>query len=224
MSHSIVLSAVFAASLFTTAVSHAVSVDSLSDFNDGLDDGWNSGNPILPNATVVNQQLEVITSNPGGNPLSRLIVVNSEDEWTGDWASVGITGVSVYAENNNSSESLYLRLTITDEPLATIGQFSDYYTSQTAFVLAPGETGSFTFELSDLAQSSGSGTSTITEVLGAVSMVRIASSQGFDHRGDVTGASMILDDIQVVAPVPLPAPALLLATSLPLLGRYRARR
>ena len=88
-----------------------------TDFNQG-DDGWNHGSglwSIQTNASGINANNPYLLIDPiAVAPKRGVIVWNQNANWTGNYATKNVTGLSFQARNASINSPLYLRIAIGD--------------------------------------------------------------------------------------------------------------
>lgn len=108
---SLILACVFAA---TAGTAHAISVGELADFTGG-NNGWRQGFgnwPILSGGQDgPTDDFLSIQAAGGGGGLSRFVALNTSPEWTGDFTTAGISGLS-FDVLNESGTTLEIRFAV----------------------------------------------------------------------------------------------------------------
>jgi len=192
----------FAAICFSFASYAQISLGTISDFEDGTTQGWSNGvsspNPPINIPTggplgADDNFLEEVSSG-GTGAGSRLLIQNDEDEWAGNYAAAGVTGIRASVKNAGS-EDLYLRVAIEG------GSDTTEMYSTDSFTLSASQTTWITIELSmsEIDFIIENGTNTVAEVLADVSDIRIVSSENGSFRGDSVAGTLHIDNIEAIA-------------------------
>lgn len=177
----------------------AVTPGQIDDFQDGTTMGWKEG-PFSPNQPTV-----VATGGPEGADDKYLSNISSgleqeggymamfnEDQWRGDYVAAGVSRIRAHMANAGDS-TLYIRIGMEGGADATL------YASTDAVPLpADGAWHVLEFDLGALSMITGSGTSTLAQVLSNVIHFRIHSARDFSWSGDRIAGSLGVDNIEAV--------------------------
>ncbi len=188
-------------SLLMAGAAHGIEIGILDDFESGTTDNWEEGN-ISSNPPMVTAGCGVSGSNcmsnvssGGGGPGSRQVTYNRE-QWTGDYGAAGVTQVRMQLSNGSASESLFVRIGITDGTTC--------YVSTSAVVIPAGtptlQQETFSLDPADMSEvggnSCGVGGGSFATVLANVTELRIISSELPDWRGDAAENLINVDEIE----------------------------
>jgi hypothetical protein len=208
--------------LLLAARAQAISLGQIDDFQDLTTQNWTDGNPS-PNPPVnvpdggpagAGDAFLQDVSAGGSGPGSALVMFNFT-QWIGDYVAAGVGAIE--ADMSNLGDvPLYMRIAIE-------GAAGTRYGSTTAAVLpTDGEWYHLRFDLAALTLITGE--DSLEEVLSNVTTLRILSSEaGPGWMGDRIAATLGVDNITAVAPVPLPAAAWMFLAALGALARMRRR-
>ena len=215
----------FAAVLFLMAqTASAIVIGQIDNFGDGTTQGWTIGNPASPFAPQ-----QVASGGPGGvgdgflrlmssgtpGPGANLVTFN-EMQWSGDFLSAGITGISLVF-NNLGTSPVHLRLAFSGGEGATFG----FFATTMSLDLAPGSGWQqVLFPISGSALSPVNGPADFDSVFGSISQIRILSSLQPEFSGDLIAATVGVDNITAV---PEPETIVLLVFGVLLLGWHATR-
>ncbi len=187
--------------LLMAGAAHGIEIGIVDAFESGTTDNWEEGN-ISSNPPMVTAGCGVGGSNclsnvssGGGGPGSRQVTYNRE-QWTGDYGTAGVTQVQMQLSNGSASESLFVRIGITDGTTC--------FVSSDALVIPAGasvlQQASFSLSATDMGEvggnSCGVGGGTFAAVLANVTELRIISSELADWRGDAANNLINVDEIQ----------------------------
>ena len=217
----------------------AITVGQIDNFEDGTLQGWQMGSANVTSSHMTN----FTDGGPGGPGDNFLQVVSHEVEefggnrltffnkvqWTGDYLSAGITAIAFDVNNFSSSEALNLRLAINggflDSSFNVIGGLfattasvsldSGSGWTHVVFSLAP-------TDLTAVSGRSGATGNNVLETLANVTELRLLNSVNPDWTGLPVTATLGIDNISAV--VPLPPAALLFGSGLLGLGMKARRR
>ena len=188
------------------------------DFQSGSNQGWVNGSAgddpdNMDNGGPLGQGDSYlhVSAVGGGGPLSRLVVYNTNQRWTGNFASAGVSAVRMDLKNF-SSQPLSMRIAFRETG-------GTWYATTTPFTLAPDNAWhEATFNVSNVSIVSG-GSTPVPTGLTQVNEFLILHSPSPDFRGASISAAFGVDNITAV-PEPTVA-ALATLALLPLLSRRR---
>ena len=191
------------------------------DFQSGSNQGWVNGgaapDPVnMDDGGPLGQGDSYlrVTANGGGGPLSRLVVLNTNQRWTGDFASAGVTTVGMDLKNFGT-EPLSMRVAFRETG-------GTWYASTTPFTLAAdGAWHPAAFDLRNAGIVPSTGTTPVATGLTRVGEFRILHNESIDYKGAAVSSAFGVDNI---AALPEPAGAAAAAALLPLLARRRRGR
>lgn len=194
----------------TCVSAHAISLGQIDDFQDGTTQNWSHGSPGSPNPPVnvadagpggVGDHALLNTSTALGGPGTRMAMLN-EMQWTGDYLAEGVSEIAMMLRSDPAAGALNIRVGLE-------AGFGERYISD-AFAL-PNDGGWYaaSFDISPAALIQVGGSATATDVLSAVSELRIFSAAVPDWRGDEIAASLFADNITAVPEPSLFAPGIL---------------
>jgi len=219
--------------LLTPLTASAVSLGQIDNFSDATLQGWQMGKVLVTN----NHMTNIATGGPAGTNDRYLEVISHQNEtssgnkitffnkqqWAGNYTGAGISTISMDLKNFSSSTSLNLRLAIngghTDSASNFIGGLFATTASITltsgsgwthaVFSLAPGD-------LTPVSGNSGTTGNDVNATLANVLELRLLNSPTPAWTGSLVTATMGVDNITAV--VPLPAAAMLFISGLIGLG------
>lgn len=189
----------FTAICFSISASSQITAGQMSDFEDGTTQGWSNGagspNPPTniptggPNGADDNFLEE--TSAGGSGPGSRMVILNTSSDWTGDYWNESINHIFCFVKNGGSQD-LFLRVAFRGGPDDTriyTALAQPLPASQTTWVAKD-----FLF-LSSTDFVIESGPNTVEEVLMDVAEIRIVSSESGSYTGDNIMGTLHIDNI-----------------------------
>ncbi|MEO0529568.1 MAG: hypothetical protein AAF266_03220 [Planctomycetota bacterium] len=197
----ITLTLLLATFLFVANPSHAVTIGQLDDFQSLTTEGWIVG---IGDENPVN----VDTGGPagggdaylrydavgGGGPFSKMIYYNTS-QWTGDYVTEGITGLTADVINEGATP-LELRLAFGDGRSARNG---NWFASTESITLAPGSGWQSVFlPIDEGSLTSVLGTDSYADLMSNVGAVRILSSTSPSNIGDTLVGSLGVDNLQAI--------------------------
>ena len=170
----------------------------VNDFEAGTTQGWTNG-PSAAEPTNVNtggpagtgDNFLRVTATGGGGPGSKLVTYNRAAQWTGNYTTAGVTGVSMDLKNFGTTP-LTKRLALQE---TTQSRFVD-----TAAFALPADTQwhRHTFSLLPADLTRVQGTATAATALTRVFELRIIHSTGVDFMGDAINSSFGVDNVTAV--------------------------
>jgi hypothetical protein len=220
---------VLVTAMLVPLVAPAVTIGNVDTFEDGTTMGWHVGMP-LPFTP-----LNITTGGPGGagdsfmqltatgvagQPGSRLSVLNTSSNWTGNYLGIPAIQMDV---NNFGPDDLSLRLLFED--LAGLGPPVNLALTNAAFI--PANSGwrriSFSIEPADLI---GTPFGTITGALMNTDTLRMFHNPGpfFFGPPDSSPVVDVVLGVDNIAPVPEPSTVALLGLGLTAMGAWRRYR
>jgi hypothetical protein len=110
--------------LLPPAVSSAVTLGQIDDFQDGTVQGWLVGFPGVQPLNVptggpagAGDHYLLLTADgaPGQDPNNKLVVIN-QTQWSGNFLAAGVNAVNLWV-NNLGATDLYLRLYVADDTI-----------------------------------------------------------------------------------------------------------
>jgi hypothetical protein len=207
--------------LFAPAALASPTLNQVNDFENGQVSGWTNGGsaPDPTNITSggpagASDNYLRVTSTGGFGAGSRLVTLNNNQRWTGNFNTDRIDAVTMDLKNfaqNPASQPLRLRI-------AFEGGGGTWFASTTPVLLNDGAWHSARFDLTTSALTRIEGSATLANALANVTEFRIVHSAAPNYRGDVIAASFGVDNIRAV---PEPAGLAAAAMLLPLLRRRR---
>ena len=219
--------------LFATACSlllvqplFAASIQSPVGFDDG-NAGWTAGRDSAQPAvqsdggpTGVADSFLMLTGQGGNGPASIVASFNDGDEWTGDYATPGIGGLSVDLMTPADSQELSIRLVLFGE-----GSTNNRWTSTEATMIPnDGEWRNYIFPIAESDLTSVRGSSTYDAMIGDVVRLMLRHDTGSASAGGSPAAGVLgIDNIQLVG-VPEPSTLVLAALGLLPVAHLRRRR
>lgn len=223
------IASLFLLCLFQPGTAEAISLGQADDFEDGTLQGWKMGaNNVTAShmtniadgglAGIGDNFLQVVShevETTGGNRLTFF----NKDQWTGDYLSTGIIAIAMDVNNFSSIEALNLRLAINGGFLDSNFNFIGGLFATTASVSLDSGSGwtqvVFSLDPGDLTAVSGRSGTTGNDVLvtlANVTELRLLNSGSPDWTGLPVTATLGIDNISAV--VPLPPAALLFGSGL----------
>ncbi|MEM9597285.1 MAG: hypothetical protein AAGD06_23660 [Acidobacteriota bacterium] len=188
---------------FSTAL-WAVTAMEFDDFEDGTTQNWaqgaSTGQPTNepdggPNGTGDNYLQTVSTGTAG--PGSRMAVFN-QNQWIGDYASLGSEVVITMQLANFGATAMSIRIGIEATiPMSPEGG-GDRWVTTNAFALpADGvwRSASFTLSTAEMTQVEGSGT--LLQALDNVTQFRVVSAASPAWQGDAIAATLGMDNVEI---------------------------
>lgn len=216
-----VVSIAAAACLWASAALASPSLNQVNDFENGQVSGWTNGGsaPDPTNITSggpagANDNYLRVTSTGGFGAGSRLVTLNQNQRWTGNFNTDRIDAVTMDLKNfaqNPASQPLRLRI-------AFEGSGGTWFASTTPVLLNDANWHAARFDLTSSALTRIEGSATLASALASVTEFRIVHSASPNYRGDTIAASFGVDNIRAV---PEPAGLAAVAAMLPLLCRRR---
>lgn len=212
--------------LLSSAAAAGPVIGQTDDFEDGTTQGWQVNllgmGPAPPEALPTN----IPTGGPGGQddnflqltslgvngPGGRLVALNLDSRWTGDYLTSGVNALTVDV-NNLGSTDLFLRLLFEH---AAGGPPTDVAFSTNSVTVAAGSGWTpvtFLIRPGDLTAATGS----VEAALSDTSVLRIFHSPSAQFPGPAVAAVLGVDNITAAA-VPEPGSLVLLATGLSGMG------
>jgi hypothetical protein len=208
--------------LVTASSASAITLGQVDDFDSGDEANWGpSFVDVIPDGGPDGAGDGYLRyANGGGGSGGKMHVRNTE-QWAGDYATAGVTGISFYAINLGET-NLNVRVAIGNGTGGRPADDGTWYSSTTAVTLAPGSGWTLlTMDLSELTLTQVEGTESLSQLLLDVTHLRIVSSEEPANRGTNDLGVIGLDDITAV---PEPSVGMLVAIGLIGLGmRGRAR-
>lgn len=217
--------------MFQTGAIHAISTGQIDNFEDGTLQGWQMGSTNVTTSHMTNiadggpdelgdNFLQVVSH--GVEPIggNRLTFFNKA-QWAGDYLSTGIAAIAMDVSNFSASEVLNLRLAINGGFLDSSFNFIGGLFATSASVSLDSGSGSgwthveFSLDPGDLTAVSGRSGTTGNDVLvtlANVTELRLLNSANPDWTGLPVTATLGIDNITAV--VPLPSAALLFCSGL----------
>jgi hypothetical protein len=208
------------AGLWVSTAAANPTLNQVNDFQNGQVSGWTNGggaaDPVNVNgggpAGAADRFLRV-TSSGGSGAGSRLVTLNNNQRWTGNFSTATdrVDAVTMDLKNFGSTP-LSMRIAFEESGGA-------WYATTTAFALpADSAWHAARFDLSDAALTRVSGSTPLATALTRVTEFRVLHSTTPDYRGAAVASSFGVDNIAAV-----PEPGALAATGmfLPLLARRR---
>jgi hypothetical protein len=193
-----ILSVTLIAAFVTTAI--AIVPNQPDDFEDGTTQGWGSGNPNPNPPTNIatggpsgaDDNFLRVTSGGGSGAGSKLVLMNSV-QWIGDYATAGITSVSMHIKNFGAT-NLNMRI-------ALEGPGGNFWSINPIAVSASSDWQLISFPVQAANLTGGTNVNT---TLTGVTEVRILHSVAGGFKGDAVVAQIGLDNITAVTePVPV---------------------
>ena len=202
-----------------SAAAATPTLNQVNDFQAGQVSGWTNGgsatDPVLVSTggpAGTGDAFLRVSATGGGGAGSHLVTFNTNQRWTGNFTSAGVTAVTMNLKNFGTAP-LSMRIAFDD----TSGT---WYASTQGFALpADNAWHSARFELAPAALTRVSGSATAATALTHVTEFRILHSASPDYRGAQVAGSFGVDNI-TAAPEPA-AFAILFTASLPLVARRR---
>lgn len=198
------------ACLSIVGISHAISLSSMNDFEDGSLQNWAGGSAPtnVSGGQASNNALEISAS--GGN----LATFSSSAEWTGNYTAAGVTGIKAWFKNTGSNP-LGIRLV-----LFSASNQSIRWTSSTALVLSGSDWVEHTFSISQANLTSVGASAPFGGSLSSITRMMFRHDPtGPSSNGSAVTGSMRIDNIQAV-----PEPASIVVLTTAMLGLLRRRR
>ena len=197
----------------------AIRLGQIDDFQTGSTLGWQHGFNSMAQPSLVSfggplgagdQYLQNFSTGDSGAD-SKQIMFNL-DQWTGNYEATGVTRITAQMADFGPSP-LFMRVTIQDN-------FGTDYGSTDAILLPPdGTWHAVSFDLNASGMTLIQGSSTLSDALSNVGVLRILSAaNGPSFLGDTTPATLGVDDIAAV-----PEPVLLAAPLMAAMLRRRRR-
>ena len=209
------------ACLWASAAVASPTLHQVNDFENGQVSGWGNGGsaPDPVNITSggpagASDNYLRVTSTGGFGAGSRLVTLNQNQRWTGNYNTDRVDAVTMDLKNfvqNPVSQPLRLRI-------AFEGANGTWFASTTPVILNDTAWHSARFDLTASALTRIEGSGTLANALTGVTEFRILHSASPNYRADVIAASFGVDNIRAV---PEPAGAATVAMLLPLLRRRR---
>ena len=212
---------VVAACLWGSAAVASPTLNQVNDFENGQVSGWTDGGSA-PDPTNIasggpagaNDNYLRVTSTGGFGAGSRLVTLNNNQRWTGNFNTDGVTAVTMDLKNfaqNPAAQPLRVRI-------AFEGAGGTWFASTTPFLLNDGNWRPARFDLTASALTRIEGSATLANTLTSVTEFRILHSSAPNYRGDTIAATLGIDNIRAI---PEPAGVAVVAVLLPLLRRRR---
>jgi hypothetical protein len=195
----------------------------VNTFQGGGNAGWTNGGGAADPVVVstggpggAGDAFLRVTANGGGGAGSKLVTINESTAWTGNFATAGVTAVSMDLKNFGTSP-LSMRVALEES-----GSGGTHYVSNPPFTLpADGAWHTATFPLTSAGLTSLNGGTPLATGLTRITEFRILDNPSLDFRGASIASSFGVDNIRAV---PEPGAALLVAAVVPLLWRRTLRR
>lgn len=212
----------FLAMVVSTVVASAAiaspTLNQVNDFQNGQVSGWTDGGSAADPVNVATggpagagDRFLRVTSNGGFGAGSRLVTLNNNQRWTGNFNTDRVDAVTMDLKNFGTTP-LSMRIAIE-------GPGSTWWATTTRFLLpADNAWHPARFDLTSTALTRIEGASTLASTLPAVTEFRILHSAAANYRGDVIASSFGVDNIRAV---PEPAGLAAVVVLLPLLARRR---
>ena len=206
-----------AASVWASAAVASPTLNQVNDFENGQVSGWTNGGSAPDPANIAtggpagaNDNYLRVTSTGGSGAGSRLVTLNENSRWTGNFTAAGVNAVTMDLKNFGTTP-LSMRI-------ALEGGGGSWFASTTPVTLpADGAWHPARFELTS-GMNRIEGSSTLANALTSVTEFRILHSSSPNYRGDTIASSFGVDNITAV---PEPAGLAAVAVLLPLLRRRR---
>jgi hypothetical protein len=220
-----------ASTISSTAQAQNIAVGNQNTFSGGTTEGWLINllgfGGAVPQPQVIptggpggaGDAYLQLTSRGGGGPGSRLVALNLEPTWTGNYLAAGVGALAIDAINLGQS-SLTLRLMF-ENPIGPNAP-TDIAASFTGATLAAGSGWQrLLFPLADLRVVAPM--MDLTALLSNTTAIRLYHSDAFGPPEPVT-AQLGVDNITAVAAVPEPSTFLLVGGGLVAAAAFRRRR
>ena len=184
----------------------AISLSTLDDFEDGTTSGWREGGSSPnPPTNVANggpegegdSFLQNVSSVAGAG--AAVVMFNTGDQWTGDYAAAGVTRVDAQLANFGT-EPLAMRFAVATGPIRSQNRDTWFASTDAVELPADGTWHAVSFALDDTSLTRVQGSDSLATVLGDVTEVRILSRQnspGF--QGDRLATTFGADNIRAAA-------------------------
>jgi hypothetical protein len=205
--------------LFSPAAIASPTLHQVNDFETGQVSGWGNGGSAPDPANIssggpagANDNYLRVTATGGFGAGSRLVTLNQNQRWTGNYHTDRVDAVTMDLKNfvqNPASQPLSMRI-------AFEGAGGTWFASTTPVVLNDGNWRSARFDLTAAALTRIEGSGTLTNALAGVTEFRILHSASPNYRADVIAASFGVDNIRAV---PEPAGLCAVTLLLPLMRR-----
>jgi hypothetical protein len=182
----------------------AITVGQIDNFQDATAQGWQGASGMFAPTTVADvgpagggdYALRVQTNGIAGGSGSRLVTFN-EDQWTGNWTAVGVTGIRLDVRNPGATD-LYIRLGIAGpmEP----GGFGSGDTYVTGALVVPADDAwhALSFDVTAPSFTPVRTGNDIAAALASVAHFRMLHSPTEQFNGATGAATMYLDNIRSV--------------------------
>jgi len=182
-------------SLFISASVCAQTVGQVDDFEDGTVQGWRIGfsNPNDPTnqgtdgPAGVNDNFLRYTSTGGSNQGSKMIILNTESRWSGNFTAAGIVRIKMDVRVTTADLDLRVTLTGTGGRISTTNAVTVTAGSGWTSIIIP-------IEAADMETVPGG--SSVSGTLANVTEMRILSSPSPSWQGETIAATLDIDNIE----------------------------
>ena len=192
-------------------------LNQVNNFSAGATSNWSNGGGAADPVNVstggpagAGDAFLRVNANGGGGPGSRLVTFNRGGQWTGNFATAGVTGLTMDLKNFGTTP-LSMRVAFQESAGAW------YVSTQPVSLLPDNAWHAATFPLTQAAMTRTTGSTAFNTALTRVNEFRIVDNTGVDYHGEAISSSFGVDNVRAV---PEPAGAGLLGGALlPFLAR-----